>query len=159
LYRQKEAQWSRELHLEPGWRDEWEGKLATGKARLEWTTLAGFRDDAPATRVVRLMDDPAGVRRDTYLKSTMMATVTGEFAKLHYIRGLEPLDSAFTFKGRSYLFGISHRDWDNSFTVKFAQPQQEVWVDRSYEGPGADGPASVVPICRLLYHQPKAKSP
>jgi uncharacterized protein YecT (DUF1311 family) len=157
LYREEGAQWGRELRLEPGWREEWEKKLATGKARLEWTTLVGFRDDAPATRVVRLMDDPAGVRRATYLKSTMMATVNGGFASLHFIRGLDSFDSAFTFQGRSYLFGISHRDWDNSFTIKFSKPQRVIWIDRSYEGPGAGGPAVVVPICRLLYHKPGAK--
>jgi uncharacterized protein len=157
LYRDEQAQWGREPNLGPNWREEWEKKLATGKARLEWTTLVGFRDDAPATRVVRLMDDPAGTTRATYLKSTMMATVDGDFASLHFIRGLDPFDSAFTFQGRSYLFGISHRNWDNSFTIKFSEPQQEIWIDKSYEGPGAGGPAVVVAICRLLYHQPEAK--
>jgi uncharacterized protein YecT (DUF1311 family) len=159
LYRASEAQWSRELRLEPGWHEEWEKKLAAGKARLEWTTLVGFRDDAPATRVVRLMDDPAGARRATDLKSTMMATVDGDFAGLHFIRGPDPFDSAFTFQGRSYLFGISQRDWDNSFTIKFSEPQQEIRIDKSYEGPGAGGPAVVVAICRLLYHKSEAKSP
>jgi uncharacterized protein len=157
LYRQQAAQWGRELRVEPGWREEWEKKLATGKARLEWTTLVGFRDDALATRVVRLMDDPAGVKRATYLKSTIMATVNEGFASLHFIRGLDSFDSAFTFQGRSYLFGSSHRNWDNSFTIKFSEPQQEIWIDKSYEGPGAGGPAVVVPICRLLYHKPEAK--
>jgi uncharacterized protein len=159
LYRQEEARWGRELHLEPGWREEWEKKLATGRARLEWTTLAGFRGDAAATRVVRLMDDPAGARRATDLKSTMMAIVNGGFTSLSLIRGLDPFDSAFTFQGRSYLFGIAYRDWDNSFTIEFSKPQQEIRIDQSYEGPGADGPASFVTICRLLYHKPKTTSP
>jgi hypothetical protein len=35
-----------------------------------------------------------------------MATVNGSFANLHFIRGLDPFDSAFTFQGRSYLFDI-----------------------------------------------------
>jgi hypothetical protein len=155
LYRQEEARWGRELHLEAGWREEWEKKLATGGARLEWTTLVGFRGDAPATRVVRLMDDPAGTRRATDLKSTMMAIVNGDFTSLSLIRGLDPFDSAFTYQGQSYLFGIAYRDWDNSFAIKLSEPQQEIRIDKSYEGPGADGPASVVTICRLLYHKSK----
>jgi uncharacterized protein len=158
LYRQEEAQWGRKLNHQPSWSEEWEKKLATGEARLEWTTLEGFRDDAPATRVVRLMDDPAGARRAVDLKSTMMATVDRGFTSLHFIQGSDPFDSAFTFKGRSYLFGISHRDWDNSFTIAFSEPQQEIRIDKSYEGFGAGGPAAVT-ICRLLYHKPETKSP
>lgn len=158
LYRQEEARWGRELQLRSGWREEWEKKLATGKARLEWTTLVGFRDDVPSTQVVRLMDDPDGVERATYLKSTMMAVVNGGFTNLVYIRGPEPLDGAFTFQGRSYLFGMSHRLWDNSFTIRLSEPQQVISVDKSFEGAGG-GPGVVVAICRLLYHKPKAISP
>jgi len=145
----------------PGWREGWEKKLAKGEARLEWTTLVGLRGDAPSTRVVRLMDDPAWLQQRKNVSSTMMAIVNGSFSNLQYIRMLDPADSAFTFQGRSYFFGISYRDVDDSFAVRLSEPQQDISVDKSYEGPGAGAPSApaFVRICRLLFHKPKTKSP
>lgn len=145
--------------FEPGWREAWEKKLATGQARLEWTTLVGLRGDAPSTRVVRLMDDPAGLERAKNVSATRMAIVNGGFSSLQYIRTLDLLDSAFTFQGRSYFFGTSYRDFDDSFSIRLSEPQQEISVAMSYEGPGAGAPAAFVRICRLLFHKPRMKSP
>jgi hypothetical protein len=162
LARQFEAHFGRDLPPFSGdWVEDWKNKLATGKARLEWTTLVGFRGDARATRVLRLMDDPTGAERAVVFKPTKMAIVDGEgFTRLRYFYTLYPFDSAFTFQGRSYLFGISYREFDNSSTIHFAEPQQEIWIGESYEGPGVRlGEVAMLAICRLLYHKPKAKSP
>jgi hypothetical protein len=110
-------------------------KLATGKVRLETATLVGFTSDAPVTRVLRVTDDRRAAGDIYSGGSTLIGILDGEGVDyLRPIRGWWPFDSAFTFEGHSYLFGMSYRDYDNTFKIRFSKPQQEIYISKSYAG-------------------------
>lgn len=136
---------------------KWRERLATGDVRVETATIANFRTSEPVTHLLRLTNNDCGSADfSKWRDGSKMAVVEGDgFTRLLPVFGLGRFDSAFGFADRGYLLGVSHRDFDDSSRRRLREPQQEIFVYRSFEGPGATQPASVVAICRLLYQKKK----
>jgi len=125
--------------------------MAEGAILLETATVENLR--LLPTRLLRLRwNNCVDNRRQTLSVGSEMVIAEGDgFDHLQKLYGIDPTESAISFRGRSYLFGRDERNVDSSFK-QLSRPQPELVAS---ELVGGDGFAAT---CKVVFQPNNSRS-
>jgi hypothetical protein len=129
------------------WETDARQRLANGKLKTEVAVVNGLLLSGAArlVRFTHLRCDPKDPIFPLDHGSDLFVAEGESFEHLRHLRGLGHIESGFSFHGRTFLYGHSKRDFDDTFQNKLPQSQPELFVYKMYDD------THWIPVCRLLF--------